>query len=128
MPAFRTTTILSWVAQLIAAAILATAGGAKLAGAADPVALFTLLGVEPWGRLLLGTFEVLTTLLLLWPRTAALGGLLGAGLMLGAIGTHLFKIGITYGGDPSLFILACVVLIACLATVWLRRRIRALST
>jgi hypothetical protein len=98
------------------------AGVAKLTAAADPVALFTLLGAEPWGRLLVGTLEVLATLLLLWPSMAVPGASLGAALMLGAIGTHLVKIGISYGGDPSLFIMACVVLCACAATVWLRKR------
>jgi hypothetical protein len=98
------------------------AGVAKLTAAADPVALFTILGVEPWGRFLVGALEVLATLLLLWPTMAVYGASLGAVVMVGALGTHVFKIGIAYGGDPSLFIMACVVLSACAATVWLRTR------
>lgn len=94
---------------------------AKLTSASDAVALFTLLGVEPWGRFLLGSVELLTVLLLLWPKSAVIGGLIGTALMIGAIGTHLFRIGITYGGDPSLFVMACVVLLASGATVLLAR-------
>lgn len=118
----RPRTVVTWVAQLVAAAILGMAGVAKLTAAPDSVALFTLLGAEPWGRLLLGAVELLATLLLVWPRAAAAGAALGAALMVGALGTHVFKIGITYGGDPSLFIMACVVLAACLATLALRSR------
>jgi len=117
----RTRTVLSWVAQLVAAAILGMAGVSKLTGAADSVALFTLLGAEPTGRLALGSVELVATLLLLWPARAVIGASLGAFLMVGAIGTHLFRIGINYGGDPSLFIMACVVLISCGATIGLRR-------
>jgi hypothetical protein len=112
----------AWVAQVLAAGILAMAGGSKLAASADAVTLFTSLGAEPWGRRVLGLVEVLTAVLLLWPRTAALGGLIGIVLMIGAIGTHLFKIGILYNGDPSLFIMALLVLIASGTTVYLRRQ------
>lgn len=118
----RTHTVLTWIARLVAAGILGMASFAKLTAASDSVALFTLLGAEPWGRLLVGSAELVATVLLLRSTMAVVGASLGAVLMLGAIATHLFKIGITYGGDPSLFIMACVVLIACAATVWLRRQ------
>ena len=112
---------LTWLAQVVAAAILGMASLAKLTSAPDAVALFTLLGVEPWGRFLLGSVELLTALLLLWPKSAVVGGGLGVVLMLGAIATHLFRIGITYGGDASLFLMATIVLLASAATVTLRR-------
>ena len=122
MPSLRARTAFAWAAQLVAAAILGMAGLSKLAGTADSVALFTLLGTEPWGRIGVGSLEVLATLLLLWPRTAMVGGAVGAVLMIGAIGTHLLKIGVTYGGDPSLFIMAWTVLVASVVTIGLRRR------
>lgn len=113
--------ILSWLSRLLAAAILGMAGFMKVTGASDAVALFTFLGVEPWGRFLLGSVELLTALLLLWPKSAVAGALIGGTLMIGAIGTHLFRIGITYGGDPSLFVMAWVVLLASGATIVLSR-------
>jgi hypothetical protein len=114
--------ILAWITKLIAAAILGMAGVSKLAGAEDSVALFTLLGAEPLGRLLLGVVELAATALLLWPARAVAGAMVGVVLMVGAIGTHLTRIGINYGGDPSLFIMACVTLAACAATIWLGRK------
>lgn len=118
----RAKVVLTWLAQLVAALILVMAGISKVTGAPESMVLFTLLGVEPWGRLALGTVELATAALILWPRTAYFGGMLGATLMTGAIGTHLFKIGITYGGGPSLFIMASVVLLASVATILLRRQ------
>ena len=83
--------------------------------------MFTLLGAEPGGRILVGCLEVLASVLLLWPRMAVVGGCLAIVLMLGAIATHLFKIGIAIDGNPTFFILACVVLVASAAVVYLRR-------
>lgn len=120
MTSSRIRSALPWIPQLVAAGILGMAGLSKLAGATDSIALFTLLGVEPWGRVLVGVLEGVATLLLLWPQRARIGAGLGAALMVGAIGTHLLKLGITYGGDPTLFLMACVVLGACAVT--LRRR------
>lgn len=120
-PLARRRLILAWLAQLIAAGILGIAGLAKLAANPDAVTLFTTLGAEPWGRLTLGSVELLTTALLLWPRTAARGGMLAVGLMLGAVATHLFKIGIVYTGDASLFTMAVIVLLAGATVTYLRR-------
>ena len=111
----------SWIAQVMAAVILGMAGFMKLSGAPDSVALFEVLGAEPMGRLALGSVELLTVVLLLVPRTAAVGGVMAAGVTLGAVGTHLFKIGISYGGDPSLFIMASVTLLAGATVAFLRK-------
>ncbi len=121
MPLSRPRLISSWVAQLVAAAILGVAGFAKLSGAEDSVTLFSFLGVEPWGRYLVGGLEAIATVLLLMPRTALAGAGLGALLMLGALATHLLKIGVMYGGNPDLFLMAWTVLAACLTTAWCRR-------
>jgi len=115
-------TVVSWVAQLAALVILAMAGFMKLSGAPDSVALFQTLGAEPLGRYAVGAFEVIAVLLLIRPATAAWGGLLAIGLMGGAIGTHLFKIGVAYPGDGSLFMMALVVFIAGAIVAALRRQ------
>ena len=117
----KTPSVIAWIAQLLAAAILGMAALAKLTSNPDSVALFTTLGVEPWGRYLVGACETVAVLLLLRPRTAVLGGLLATGLMVGAIGSHLFKLGVQYNGDPSLFGMAVVVLFAGILVVYLRR-------
>jgi hypothetical protein len=63
--------------------------------------------------------ELVVSVLLLLPRTAALGGLAAAALMLGAIGTHLLVIGVeSEGDDGALFAMAWVSLAAGLGVAW----------
>ena len=118
----RTGCRVSWLLQLIAAAILFQTLFFKFTAAPEAVALFEKLGVEPWGRLVLGGIELLVGIALLVPRTALLGALAAAGLMVGAIASHLLILGIEVGGDGgSLFAMACITLVAALGVIWLRR-------
>lgn len=113
---------LSWIAQIIAAAILGQTLFFKFSGAPEAVALFTRLGVEPWGRIATGVVELIAVILLLSPRLAATGAALATGLMLGAILSHLTVLGISVDGDGGLlFSLAWVVLACSLLVLWLRR-------
>lgn len=110
-------------AQIVAAVILAQTLFFKFSGAPEAVATFTKLGVEPWGRIGLGVVELVTALLLLVPRFAAVGGVVTVGLMLGAIGSHLGPLGIEVQGDGGqLFAMACITLLAGLVVTWARRR------
>lgn len=112
----------SLLARLIAAAILGQTLFFKLTAAPESVFIFETLGVEPWGRLLTAALELLAVVLLLLPATAALGGALGAGLMTGAIASHLLRLGIEVQGDGGLlFALAVVTLLASLLVTVLRR-------
>ena len=114
---------LSWAAQVIAAVILGQTLFFKFTGAPEAVALFTKLGVEPFGRIGLGVVELIAVVLLLVPRTAALGGALTLGLMLGAVGSHLGPLGIEVEGDGgALFVMAVITLVAGALITWLRRR------
>lgn len=111
-----------WIAQLAAAAILGQTLFFKFGGAPESVWIFSTLGAEPWGRLGSGAVEAVAVVLLLAPRTAVFGALLGAGTMSGAIASHALFLGIEVQGDGGLlFALANVVLAACLVVLWLRR-------
>jgi hypothetical protein len=104
---------LTWAAQILAAVILGQTLFFKFTGAPEAVELFTTLGVEPFGRIGLGVVELVTVILLLVPRTAALGGLVTLGLMLGAVGSHLTVLGIEVAGDGgALFGMAVVTALA----------------
>ena len=119
----RNQLIVSWILQLIAAAILGQTLFFKFTGAPEAKWIFTTLGVEPWGRIALGVFELVTVILLLVPRTVVWGALLGAALMCGAIFSHLTKLGIVVQNDGgTLFTLAIVTLVCCLAVLLIRRR------
>lgn len=114
--------ILPWVLQLIAATILGQTLFFKFSAAPESIYIFETLGVEPWGRIGSGIAELIAVILLLIPRMSVFGALLGAGVMLGAIVSHLTKLGIEVQGDGgTLFIMAIVTLASSLGIVWLRR-------
>jgi uncharacterized membrane protein YphA (DoxX/SURF4 family) len=118
----RAATIVSWTARLVAAGILLQTLWFKFTGAPESVYIFDTLGVEPWGRLATGVLELVAAALLLWPRTAAWGALLAAGIVAGAILSHLTFLGIEVQGDGGLlFGLALTVLAASLLVLWLHR-------
>jgi len=115
-------TKVTWTLQIVAALIMGQTLFFKFSGAPEAVALFEELGAEPWGRWVTGVFELIAVVLLLIPRRAALGGLLTMGLMVGAIGSHLTKIGIVVGDDGGqLFGMAIVTLLAGAVVAWNRR-------
>jgi hypothetical protein len=114
---------LSWTLQVAVAAILAQTLFFKFTAAPESVYIFSTLGLEPWGRIASGAAELVAVVLLLVPATAALGALLAAAVIAGALGAHLTKLGIEVQGDGGLlFALACAVMAGSLAIVWVRRR------
>jgi hypothetical protein len=118
----RNLAILSWVAQIVAAAILGQTLYFKFTGAPESVYIFATLGMEPWGRIGTGTIELVTAVLLLIPATAALGAVLALGLMSGAIFFHLVKLGISVQGDGGLLFGLALTVFSCAATVAVLRR------
>jgi hypothetical protein len=66
--------------------------------------------------------ELIASILLLVPATQAWGALLAVGIMAGALGSHLFILGITVQDDGGLlFSLALVVFIASLIVLYFKR-------
>ncbi len=115
--------IVSWVLQFIAAAILFQTLFFKFTGAEESRYIFEKLGVEPWGRIASGLIEAVAVVLLLTPRTVVLGALLSAGVISGAIVSHLTKLGIVVRDDGGLlFGLAMIVLVCTAAILVIRRR------
>ncbi len=114
---------LTWILQLLVAGILLQTLFFKFTGAPESIYIFSTLGLEPWGRYASGVGELVASILLLIPGMAPVGALLAAGIISGAIVSHLAVLGIEVMGDGGLlFALAVVVLVASLAILWLRRR------
>ena len=113
----------SWILQLLVAAILAQTLYFKFSAAPESVYIFSTLGLEPAGRIGSGVAEAIAVVLLLVPGTVAVGALLALGVISGALFSHLTRLGIEVQGDGGLlFALACVVFAASAAILWLRRR------
>lgn len=113
---------LSWVLQFVAAAILFQTLFFKFTGAEESRYIFTRLGVEPWGRWAAGTAELIAVVLLLHPRTAALGSLVALGVISGAILSHLTTLGIVVKGDGGLLFALALAVFVCSAGILAIRR------
>lgn len=111
------------VARFAAAIILLQTLYFKFTGAEESVYIFSTLGVEPWGRWLVGALELVAGVLLLIGSAAWLGAGLAVGLMLGALGAHLTVLGVEVHNDGGyLFFLAVAVLAASLVVLWIQRK------
>jgi uncharacterized membrane protein YphA (DoxX/SURF4 family) len=113
--------VFSWILRVVAAAIMLQTLYFKFSAHPQSVALFTQLGMEPWGRYGTGVLELVASVLILYPRTTGLGALLGMGLMAGALYFHLTKLGIVFDGDAVLFTMALIVFVCCAILVFLNR-------
>lgn len=96
----------------------------KFGGAEEFIWIFTKLKVEPSGRYLSGFLELIVAILILIPKTRRAGALGTIVIMLGAITSHIFILGIRVQNDNGiLFALACITL-ACASSVLIMRTIR----
>ena len=114
---------LNIAARLVAAGILLQTLFFKFTAAPESVFIFTQVGVEPWGRIASGVFELIAAVLILMPVTQVLGALLAAGIMFGAIASHLLILGLVVQNDGGLlFGLALVVFCCSLFVVYQNRK------
>lgn len=115
--------VLSLILRLAAAVVLLQTLFFKFSAAPESVYIFRTLGMEPWGRIGTGLAELVAVALLLIPATVAWGALLSLGLMLGAIGGHLTRLGIVVQDDGGLlFGLAVFVAAAAVSLLALHGR------
>src|ERR1043165_2505294 len=98
----RRAAIASWTCQIIGAAILFQTLFFKFTGAPESKYIFTTLRLEPVGRIGTGIVELITVVLLLVPRTAALGAVLAGATISGALFVHATKLGVVVQDDGGL--------------------------
>ena len=111
--------IFYWVLRVLAAIILLQTLFFKFSGAEESVYIFSKLGIEPWGRIGTGIIELIASVLLLIPRTTAIGAVLGLGVMSGALLSHLTLLGIVVKDDHGqLFAYALLVFFSCSILAW----------
>jgi hypothetical protein len=107
--------ILLHVAAIIAAIILFQTLYFKFTAQPESIYIFSKLGLEPYGRIGSGIFELITGVLLLLPKTRLLGSILGLGVISGALLSHVFVLGFEVQNDGGeLFFLALAVFVCCL--------------
>ena len=114
---------LLWIPRLAIAGVLGATVPAKLSGAEEAVALFTDLGVEPWGRIALGLIEALLVVGILLPKTYVTAAALVVGVLGGALVSHLTVLGIEVSDDGgTMFGMAVVGFASGAVITWMRRR------
>jgi hypothetical protein len=110
-------------AKGIAALIMLQTLFFKFTASPESVYIFTRVGIEPWGRIGSGVAELISSILILIPRTAYIGAGLGLGIMAGALVSHFTILGIEVMGDGGqLFIYALLVSISCAIILFHTRR------
>jgi hypothetical protein len=108
-----------WILRLIPAVILLQTLYFKFTAQPESVKLFTLIGMEPYGRIGTGVLELIAATLILIPRYTGYGAILGLVMMTGALYFHLTKIGIYFGGDALLFTYAAITFVCCAVLIFI---------
>ena len=108
--------------RIVAAGVLFQTLFFKFTGAPESVYIFQTLHVEPFGRWFAGISELIAGILLLVPATQIFGALMSIGIMMGALLSHIFVLGIVVQDDGGLlFGLALLVTICSTLIVVLKR-------
>lgn len=106
-------TIISITLRLIAAILMLQTLYFKFTAQPESVYIFSQVGAEPWGRIGTGIAELTASILLLLPATIVIGALIAAGIMAGAITTHVLVLGIEVQNDGGLlFAYATIIFLA----------------
>ena len=117
--------ITSWILRLIVAVILLQTLFFKFSAAKESIYIFSTLGVEPWGRIGSGIFELIASILLLIPSTTTVGAAMALAATGSAILFHLTRLGIALtpvGDHGELFALAVLVTLCSMAILLLHRQ------
>ena len=123
MPGSNLQAAASCVICLLLAFFFAAVGSAKLVAPGAAQQTFTRWGHPDWFHLLIGTLEVGGAALLLYRRTTTLAAAVLAGVMLGAVATHLRNENYLAALLPIALLapIACVGFCRRLDALWMRR-------
>jgi len=120
--------LLLWTCRIIAAVILLQTLYFKFSAAPESVYIFSEVGMEPYGRIATAIAELIASILILIPKTSLYGAIMALGIMIGAITTHLFILGIEVMDDGGLlFIYAVLVTLSSLYIIYQHTKSRRIS-
>lgn len=110
--------------RIVTAIILIQTLHFKFSGHPQAIHIFSTIGMEPWGRYGIGAIELIAGILFFLPNYWKFASVITAGLMLGAIGFHLFTplgIKVVVDGvsdDGHLFAMAIAALVFSVILIW----------
>jgi hypothetical protein len=111
--------------RVIVAIILLQTLFFKFTAARESVYIFSTLGMEPWGRIGSGVFELIASVLLLIHSTVLPGAAMARAATGAAIFFHLTRLGVALtpvGDGGELFALAVVVTLCAAALLLMHRQ------
>jgi len=118
----KSSTILLWVLRIIAAVIMLQTLYFKFSAAEESVFIFTEMCIEPWGHIATGIFELIASILILYRPTLIFGAIMAAGIMSGAILSHLTVLGVEVKDDGGqLFAYALIVWMCSAIIIWIEK-------
>lgn len=97
------------ILRIVVAIILIQTLRFKFTAHPDSVYIFSKVGLEPNGRIIIGVLELIAAILLLVPKTVWVGALLTMGIIGGAIVMHLTKLGLEINNDGGILFITAVV-------------------
>lgn len=97
------------ILRIVVAIILIQTLRFKFTAHPDSVYIFSKVGLEPNGRIIIGVLELIAAILLLVPKTVRVGALLTMGIIGGAIVMHLTKLGLEINNDGGILFITAVV-------------------
>lgn len=118
--------VISWICRIVVAVLFLQTLFFKFTGAEESKYIFTtLMGAEneAIGRIGSGIAELIVAILILVPRTVAIGAIGALGVISGAIMSHLTQLGIVVNDDGgTLFALAIIIFVLSLVTLFIHRK------
>lgn len=118
---------ISFTIRLLVAIILLKSLYFKFGNHEQAIHIFSTLGVEPWGRFLIGGIELLLAIGILLPTTKSIANTLTGLVMIGAVGAHLFTplgIVVRWNGQSDggqLFAMGVAVVILCVVEMGIEK-------
>ncbi|MGB2153410.1 MAG: DoxX family protein [Flavobacteriaceae bacterium] len=118
---------ISFTLRLVVAIILLQSLYFKFGSHEQAIHIFSTLGVEPWGRYLVGGIELILAIAILFPTTKSFANTLTGLLMIGAVGAHLFTpLGIVVQWNEQndggqLFAMGVAVIILCVVEMGIEK-------
>lgn len=111
------------VLRILTAIILLQTLYFKFSAHPDSVHIFSIVGMEPYGRIGIGILELIASIFLFIPGMIWFGAGLSAGVIAGAVVMHLTILGIDVNGDGgALFYTAVAIFIMSLIILWDQRK------
>jgi len=115
--------IIERIISILIAIILLQTLCYKFTAAPESVYVFKTVGLEPFGRIVIGVLELIASILLIYNKTIIYGAMLSLSIISGALFLHLTKLGIEVMNDNGLlFCLAVIVFILSVLILILKRR------